>query len=203
MRALSILTFASLVSLMPLLADSPVTSTAFYTAYLEYQQVKDANKAGVLTKELAHYLVGQENPLGIKAAVINGLSWDLNGKRNAQVFKGYLASKYGVGARYLKLGRLSADELFSLGYLTLLDDYFKPQKAIPILELASRKKSTSYTIAVVLSLARAQKAINSDWCEIWYQYDKVNKDPLLNRDLRAEAIEIIMNYMHLYKKYCE
>ena len=77
-------------------ADSPITSTDFYKAYLHIPEVEEAHEIGVLSEEIAEYLLGSENSLDKKAAVINALSWDFDGKINAFLFKRYLNAKYQV-----------------------------------------------------------------------------------------------------------
>jgi len=71
-------------------ADSPITSTDFYKAYLHIPEVEEANKVGVLSDKIAQYLLDSENSLDKKAAVINALSWDFDRKINAYLFKRHL-----------------------------------------------------------------------------------------------------------------
>ena len=98
---------------------------------------------------------------------------------------------------------LGADELFCLGYLQLMDDYFHPGKAIPMLELAHQKRVKSFTISIVFALARAQLMMDSDWCQVWKITEEVLQDKQLTEDLRPEAKKIVVDYMILYKNECE
>jgi len=70
---------ASLLSPVISCADSPVTSTQFYTAYLDIDQVKNASIMPYIDEETAKYLSEPENPLDIKAAVINAIGWETKG----------------------------------------------------------------------------------------------------------------------------
>ena len=72
-----------------LFSDSPITSTDFYRAYLDVELVENAHNSGELNMILAEAL-SNETPLDIKMAIINALSWDLDGKDNAVYFKNYL-----------------------------------------------------------------------------------------------------------------
>jgi hypothetical protein len=74
----------------PVWADSPITSTPFSEAYQDYNIVKAAKRSGVLTVEMAEYLSSPSNPVDIKAALINSLSWKFEGKKNALLYRYYL-----------------------------------------------------------------------------------------------------------------
>ena len=54
-------------------ADSPITATKFYEAYLDVKMVERAHLEGVMGLEIAEFLTSQENPIDVKAAVINAL----------------------------------------------------------------------------------------------------------------------------------
>ena len=53
-----------------LIADSPVTSTDFYKAYLHIEQVQRAEQHGILDGHLAGYLLDETVSIDKKAAVI-------------------------------------------------------------------------------------------------------------------------------------
>ncbi len=57
-------------------ADSPVTSTDFYTAYLDIEEVAKASEMTYIDEETALYLSDSENPIDVKAAVINAIGWE-------------------------------------------------------------------------------------------------------------------------------
>lgn len=194
-----------ILAIMPVItrADSPITSTDFYTAYLDVKMVEEASKTKMMTEKIAQFLMSNENPIDRKAAVINALSWDIEGKKNAELFKIHLATKYGSDAKDLKLSQLDGDELFCLGYLTIMDDYFSPEKAIPILEKAKNKNPQSFTVAVVLMLAKSQKAMDSGFCDVWKLASEVFSDGSLKQDMRPEAKKIIYDYLVIYKTDCQ
>ena len=153
--------------------------------------------------EIAEFLSSPENPIDIKAAVINGLSWRIDGKSNAELYTYYLALLYHLPLKELDIDVLSADEVFCIGYLSIMDDYFYPEKALPFLEKAQEMAKDSFTVSIVLALAKAQMAFNSDWCEAWKLVENVLKNKDLKQDLRPEAAKMIVDYMMLYKEYCK
>ncbi|MEO0376901.1 MAG: hypothetical protein AAF329_20230 [Cyanobacteria bacterium P01_A01_bin.17] len=186
----------------PSRADSPITSTDFSKAYQDYDIITKAQKTGTLDLEMAQYLSSPSTPIDIKAALINALSWKFEGKRNATLYRQYLGLTYKQPIEKLRPEQLSDDELFSLGYLTVMDDYFKPEKAQPYLEAAQQRTPKSYTIAMVNALTQAQAALNSDWCQVWRVTEKVVNDSTLDQDLRPAAKKIILDYMGLYEESC-
>ena len=191
-------------------ADSPITSTDFHTAYLDLALVEKADANGVIDGEIAAYLCDSAHPIDIKAAILNALGWKFEGKNNAELFSWYLAAKYGMRAAALNLDVLNDGELFSLAYLTALDDYFHPEKAVPLIDSAERrfalhaktKPRGSFTVSLIRALIHAQAAFDSDWCALWrLTEDAVDKSPL-KRDMRPEAVTIITEYMSLYRNDC-
>lgn len=180
-------------------ADSPVTSTPFSNAYSDIDIVKESQGLSTITGEVADYLKSGDHPIDTKAALINALynadAWDT--RNNTEIYSNYL---YGKPLKDLDLNSLGGEELFCLGYLLLLDDYFHPEKSLPLLEKAREKIPDSFTVAIIISIARSQKELfgeGNDSC--WQNTEKILKDTTLKRDLRPEAIDIIVDYMSLYK----
>ena len=61
-------------------ADSPLTSTDFYKAYLDVPIVAAAAKnPGKLSNEAKAYLFDDNNPLDVKLALINAVGWRMEG----------------------------------------------------------------------------------------------------------------------------
>ena len=176
-------------------ADSPITSTTFSDAYLDYPAVRAARASGVMTAQLVEYLKSSA-PLDVKAAVINALSWRYEGKQNADI---YCRMRYRQGPDELQLDRLGGDELLVLGYLLVMDDYFKPERALPPLELAVRKLPESFTAAMILALVRCQVGFGGDWADMWPRIQRVLDEESLNGDMRLGAVRIITDYMRLYE----
>ncbi|MBT9582394.1 hypothetical protein IV102_03525 [bacterium] len=169
--------------------DSPLTSTDFWQVYSDVPQVVSAHELGELNQSLSEYLLSNAS-IDRKAALINGLGWNADGKQNARLFREALVKKY---ASPNVDSKLSAEEAFCLGYLTALDDYRKPQPALPYLRKAHLARPRSYTIAIVEALARAQETSNSD--EGWQIVARLSDDKQLNKDLRGGARDAIFDYM--------
>jgi hypothetical protein len=182
-------------------ADSPITSTPFSDAYVDIPEVQRAQAEGMMNLEIAEYLCCDSTPVDVKAAVINALSWDIEGKSNAELFSYYLGLKYQHPLSELDIEALTPDEVFCLGYLLAMDDYFHPEEAIPLLITAEERNKESFTVAIVSALVKAQKKMDSDWAEVWELTEEVLKRKSLIRDMRSDAIDIIIDYMILYKDY--
>lgn len=185
-------------------ADSPITSTPFWEAYkTEKAIVKAAQVNGQLTNELADFLISKKNSIDVKMAVINCLSWDLNGKKNAAVFVNRLLEKniYNNTEDFRNNGR--ADHLLCMAYLKAMDDYFDVTDAFQWAELALLKNNTSYTFNIIHSLIHAQILFDSDWCLVFLATHYVRINNSLKQDMKPEAITIIFDYMDLYRDSCE
>jgi len=191
---------ATLCLSQPARADSPITSTPFHQAYGDIEMVDQAARTGQLDLGMAEWLSSDQVPLDQKAALVNALSWDVNGKANAQRYRSYLTLKY--GGDVIDPQVLTAAELMVLGYLTVMDNYFEPERGIAYLNAAQEREPQSYTVAIVRGLILAQMQFGQDWCALWGSVADVELNRSLQRDLRPQARQIIFDYMHLYRKYC-
>lgn len=179
-------------------ADSPVTSTPFHEAYLDRPAVRAAQASGELTAELAQHLASRKVPLDEKAAIANALGWSFEGKVNAVHYAGLVLRK---DAAKVKAKDLGADDAFVFGYLLLLDDYFRPKRALPFLERAQKLRPDSYTAELVLRLARAQAGMDDDWCRVEGEAEALHQSRR-KPDLRPAAREIVLEYLDLYYGSC-
>lgn len=191
----------------PAVADSPITSTAISRAYMDMAIVRKAATQGILDDEIAAYLSSPNNPLDAKAAVINALSWDPNGKHNRGLYWQYLSRVYQKSPKELPPSHLTADEIFNVGYLAVMDNYFEPQKAVPWLEKAAGSRRESFTIAVVLALTKGQALLGENdalTCGVYKLVSGVLADKSLTRDtMRPAAVETIRNYVRHYSQDCK
>lgn len=191
-----------LVTMSPIAAhaDSPVTSTEFYEAYSDVKIVETAREKGVLDEEIANYLHSSENPIDVKAAVINALGWGIEGKSNAE---DYLKLFYSDSMDNLDLDSMDRDELFCIGYMMALDDYFNVDRALPLMEKAYEKDNTSFTVAMVRSILKGQASMSdfNSWGMVWKNTSDVLNNKELKKDMRQGAIDIIVDYMKCYEEY--
>lgn len=173
-------------------ADSPLTSTPFSSAYEDIPIVKKAADEGIVNVEIAQYLADENNQIDVKAAVINALSWDFNGKTNADT---YCMLIYNTQVKDLDIESLSGDQQFCIGYMMALDDYFNTDKALEILKSAEEKIPDSFTVSMIRALVESMDLVRNEW--------KINIEPVmqnnnLKMDMRQEAVDIITDYMVLY-----
>lgn len=177
-------------------ADSPITSTSFSKAYSDIPMVVIAeNAGGEITEEIMKFLSGKK-PIDQKMAVINALSWSFDGQKNYDVFKKYL-NEHGM-----KKGKRKAQNLLSLAYLKAMDNYFACEEALAIAVQALKLNPKSYTFNIIHGLIKAQVDFDSSWCELFKSVDSVRNNDKLKMDMRPDAINIIFEYMDLYKDEC-
>lgn len=176
-------------------ADSPVTSTDFHTAYADVPLVKKALEEKALSDELAEALAKGDMPIDHKAAIVNALGW--GDASHEEKFRAYLKDRAEKDPPML-----SGEEAFVLGYLTLMNDYFHPDKALELLRYAKERMPKSYTVAMILSLAESQAAMDQDWCRVFKIFDRVDRDRSLRKDLRPKARAIVAEYLGLYRESC-
>lgn len=203
MMKIALTLFLPLLFAATLFADSPLTSTDIAGYYIgDYAVVSNAKNAGTLTDSLAMYLDDKSALIDVKAAVINAIGWNYDGTSNAETFRTFLAKKYNTTPGNLDLRTLRADELFCLGYLRAMDDYFNVDSAIQILSLAKTKAPKSFTVNIILAVVKGQQAMDFDFCKVWQVTSEVLQDNSLQRDMKTDAIQDIVNYMILYKSDC-
>ncbi len=190
------------VSAINVLADSPLTSTYFASNYTEYAVIEKTMTDRTFNADVAAFLLDKKNPIDAKAALINALGWNYDGTANAEQFKTYLAAKYGTTTSSLQLTSMNADELMCLGYLMAMDNYFIVDDAINILEMARNKKPSSFTIHMILAMTKAQKAMDTNFCDVWKFTSEVLNDKSLKRDMKRVSIQNIVDYMVLYRSEC-
>ncbi len=190
-------TFLSILGLsLAAWADSPLTSTEFWTAYRDVPQVRAAHDLRHLNPGLNNYLLSKA-PLDRKAAVVNALSWNYHGQQNAQLFLESAAHKYHKSLTDT-LYMLTPDEQFCWGYLMAMDNYFDVKTSLQTLRAARRRMPRSFTVAIVTELVEAQH--NFAQQKLWQYVEPVFDDPDLSRDLRPQARKVIYNYMALYRE---
>lgn len=184
-------------------ADSPLTSTPFSTAYKEEPIIQQAIKAnGLLTEELMLYLTNENKPIDLKLAVINQLGWQLEGYENAASFKTYLLQSGQFKSEKELLKKGSDEILICLAYLMAMDNYFDVSAAISVAELAIDGEQNHFSIHMIYALIKAQKTLDSNWCEVYRISDGVFSNSKLIMDMKSDASYVIFDYMYLYKESC-
>ena len=186
------------------MASNPVTMTDFHLTFTYLDEVQLVLDHGVIDGRVVGFLVDQNNPIDEKAGIMNALVVNNKSHANALTFKQYVARKYEENWESLTLSKLTADELFCLGYLTILDEKGKADNGLPILELAEEKNPYSYTIALFRALASASNSIGSgNPCEAWQSCQAVKGNTNLNNDLDTSVSNLIFDVMETYGNGCD
>jgi LPXTG-motif cell wall-anchored protein len=173
-------------------ADSPLTSTDFNRAYADIEIVTHAAASGIIDEEIAAYLMEESNPIDVKAAIINALSWGPDNKDNAQL---YSLAVYGITLEELRVEELSGDQQFCIGYLLAMDNYFDVVQAQEYLKQAKANMPESFTVAMIYGLTQSMNLLTGSWED---HIKPLLEDSSLVMDMRPEAVDIITEYMILY-----
>jgi hypothetical protein len=171
-------------------ADSWLTSTRFYQAYLDVPQVKRAAYTGFLDGEDASFISDRSKPLGVKAAMINAYYLSTNNSffgnvtdSNYEALVRHLKKKYGT----LRSKKISSDEHACLGYLQALEEYKSPRRALKHFKRARRKNWASLMSQVLSAMTTGQDSRKKGLAAL----KKAFSDKTLTLDVRREALEII------------
>lgn len=188
-------------------ADSPLTSTYISNSYEDVPIVLLASQAeGKLTEELMDYLVNPENPIDIRVALINALSWGHEGIENAAIFLAYLEGMEMFTGYDDFSSKATWDLLICMAYLDALDDYFNVSSAMSLAKRARAKNRNSYTVSIICALIEAQIAMHrgiDNWCKAYKLTNRVRNNLSLTQDMREGAVNNIFEYMDIYEPYCK
>lgn len=197
------LTFVGLIFIMATYAGNPL-KTNFSGFYSSVEQVNLAEQYGKLDGKIASYLLDGSVSLENKAAVINAMYVDSKADFNASTFRQYLARQTKGDWQNLDLAELTSDELFCLGYLTVMDAPSEPQAAFVILEQAKEKSSSSFIINLFYSLVHAQVfADDNNYCAAFKVCEDVRNNSALNADFSEAAINVIFESVNDYQEKCK
>jgi hypothetical protein len=204
MKKLLLVSLALLSFSLPVWADSPVTSTSFSEAYQDLPLVAAAQASHEMTPDMAAFLSDSAQPLDQKLALVNALGWKFEGQNNHTQWLAHLQKikhQPGLSAEQLSL---TAEEQLILGYLMVLDNYFKPLPGLKWVRRGARQLWKSQAAQFVLAIAEAQDYINRPkvWCQVWLQTDKALNNTEVAADLRPQAQAIIVDYLRIYQPYC-
>lgn len=173
-------------------ADSPLTATPFYVAYQDLSIVREASTKQMMNQTIADYLENSNNPIDVKAAVINALCNPNGSRTNAQ---DYCRLIYHKTLEELGTDQLSGDQLFCIGYLLALDQYDAPLPALNYLKLAEKKIDNSFTVSIIRAITEAMAPAKG----LWEYIEPVIKDSTLTADMRQDGVNQILDYMATYE----
>lgn len=178
-------------------ADSPLTSTTFYTSYLEYEVVANAAQTLQLDNKTLQFIVDPNERLDVKVAVINALGW-AKAEPLAPVLLGTLTDKY----KHSDISRYSAADITCYAYMLAMDDYFNVAEASILIEQARNEQTGSATISMIWALIKGQEMMDYSWCDVWMKTSEALRSTSEPRDMKTAAIQNIVDYTILYKEYC-
>lgn len=209
--------YLTLLCLLPMAAyaDSPLTSTPFYTAYMDIKVIKDHESAERISAEGFQFLDGNA-PADQKAAFVNALGW---GKMQfVNSYREHLGKKYGLPTAFFDsilvykgdepetlpgTEKLTQDELMCLGYMQAMGNYFEPLKGHYCAYLAFNR-GVHRSQAMVYGLIVAQYNLDRNWCYVYQVMEYCRDQPGIELDdFRDEAMTIIFDYINLYQSECE
>jgi hypothetical protein len=143
-----------------------ITLTKIYNVYSSLEEVQFVLDKGQVDGRIVQFLLDDNNPSDQKAAVMNALTSNNTTQSNALTFKQFVARKYSENWQQLNTAKLTANELFCYGYLTILDEEGAIENGLPLLQEAISIDPSDYTIQLITSLAAAQESVqNRNKCE--------------------------------------
>ena len=207
------LLFALLISAVQLsFADSALTSTEFYKAYLDVPIVKAAaERPHHLSEAAKAYLFNEANPLDVKLALINAVGANPDGLATYGEYIEYCIQHfpkrtYGIapGKRVTQqdvFKHASPEQKAVLVYLSAMSNYFNTAAMTKMVRMAmTTPRTDKQSFMLAIGLVKAQIALDNDWAEVYpIVYDCVNKPRI--KDMRPEAIDLVMEYINEYEKY--
>lgn len=185
-------------------AANPVTMTDFHGIFNYLNEVNHVSENGLIDGRVVSFLVNENNPIDQKAAVINALVANNKTKSNALTFRQFVARKYKENWENLDLNKLNGEELFCLGYITIIDEDGNSPEGFSMLEMAAEKVPASMTINLINALAKAQNMIkDGDNCGAWETFNAAKNNTSFNNDLDNGIAGILTSVMESYGSGCQ
>ena len=183
-------------------ADSPLTSTDFYKAYLDVPLVQKAlNSKGKITNEMLEYIYSDTNSLEIKLAIINAIGWKVKGNKSSKLYFKFVMNKKkyksDFGGDYTAfMWNATADELICYAYMKALDDYFDVSDAFEVAGFALNKNPNSFAVNMIYNLIKAQGLISfGETCYAKKMFNTLKHNQNLMMDMRNGAMPFVFEYM--------
>lgn len=197
-------------SINSVFADSPLTSTVFYKAYIDVPMVQEASLSkGSITNEMMEYIDDDVNPLEIKLAIINAIGWEHKGIMISKMYFMFVMSKKKYKTEFG--GESSAfkwyatrDELICYSYMKSLDNYFDVTDAFEIAGEAIRKYPDSFAVNMIYNLIKAQGLTEfGEYCYASKLFLMLKDNPKLKMDMKKESLSYVFEYMEEIGKDCK
>ena len=197
-------------SLNSVFADSPLTSTDFYKAYMDISIVQEASiSKGIITNEMMTYIDDDANPLDVKLAIINAIGWEHKGMMMSKMYFMFVMNKKKYKTEFG--GEFSAfkwnatrDELICFSYMKALDNYFDVVDAFEMAGEAVRKYPDSFAVNMIYNLIKAQGlTAYGEFCYASKLFSSLKDNPKLKMDMRKESMSYVFEYMDDIRKNCK
>ena len=182
------------------MADSPLTSTSWWDHYTSEAVIREASGYGC-TEKVMKYICDPSKPIDIRLAVVNCLGWDINGTDTYIRCRDYYRVSNDLYYEEVD-GHMNAETKCVFAYLLAMSDYFDVGQAFELAEQAHNMKPKSRAISMIYGLIGAQMKMADDWCQVYKFVAAFAYDKSLKRDMSDYAVNQIMEYIGLYKEYC-
>ncbi len=181
-------------------ADSPLTSSKFYQHYIGNPLVYEASETHDLSWDMAEYILDANNPIAIKVAIINALSWGDKAEGNYSGLVSIAMDVKQPPSASKLFNILDGKTLICFAYLKALSDYFDVKEAVKMAKMAQKKDKDSYCVNFIAALIQSQDNFNANkWAMVYTVLDKVNNTTWRYDDLSDEAAASVMEYINLYR----
>lgn len=197
-------------------ADSPLTSTNFADAYQDVDLVRYASNRRP-DERVFRALSDSNVPNDVRVAIINQIGWSNEPQQNAKQYLEYVARQHRKSPSALTIATLTSQEALSLAYLLAMDNRFSPTQpiggsgevqqadALLLMDVAMNKTPNDFSVALIRSLIQAQNAFQvgpDNWCAVYEGVNSVVQRASSKRNMRPEAINIVMDYIESYQDWC-
>lgn len=197
-------------------ADSPLTSTNFAAAYQDVDIVRYASERG-LNNRVFEALSNPDIPHDVRAAIINQIGWSNEPQQNGKRYIEYIARDRSTTPSQLTIEMLTPQEALALGYLSAMDNRFSPTQPIGgsgevqqadaflLMDVAMNKAPNDFSVSLIRSLVQAQNAFRlgeGNWCSVYEAVNTVVTNFPGKRNMRPQAVEIVMDYIESYRDWC-
>jgi hypothetical protein len=207
-KTLLLLLFA--FSINSVFADSPLTSTDFYKAYMDVPMVQEASLSkGKITNDMMDYIDDDANPLEIKLAIINAIGWEHKGMMVSKMYFMYVMNKKKYktefGGDYMAFRWYATrDELLCYAYMKAMDNYFDVVDAFEMAGEAQRKYPDSFAVNMIYNLIKSQGlSLVGEYCYSSKLFLSLKDNPKLKMDMKNEAMPFVFEYMEYIGKDCK
>ena len=197
-------------SINSVFADSPLTSTDFYKAYMDISIVQEASiSKGSMTNEMMEYIDDDVNPLEIKLAIINAIGWEHKGMMVSKMYFMFVMNKKkyqtDFGGEYSAFKwNATRDELICFAYMKALDNYFDVVDAFEMSGETVRKYPDSFAVNMIYNLIKAQGLTSfGESCYASKTFNLLRNNPKLKMDMRQQSMSYIFEYLEGIGKDCK